>query len=485
MRLGPEPENLVTELQLDWSELSRRTSGLAPANEASLSEEVQHLQSWRDRAGTAVSCLERRSALAFLGLAPDAELEAVHKSYKQKALSAHPDKGGSEEDFQELQSMLARIQVEATEEEQKGGGGLFGMNGLIKRCKEKQQEEAEISEEALTEMAKLQRSRLALHDQALDLWKRATDAEEQLKAKGQSSTRFSQSAAAGGSPPVLDLLRSFVDGFALEISALSPGLVSAERLFCKFLRQGIEVLTAAALADSSGSVSLVAMSFTGPLLRVAKRAGPCPTLEHRCQALLKCLADVPKVFDGLLDSFRERLEEKAASELRGCDEGDTGPVTSRASATEQEACVPEPPPAPRKCPFAAAVASADEPAEADCQVLPPPSPVSFQMPVEAVCLQKDPREASLQQTKRPSSQAYQDTPEWGKLRAFCIRSRICVNFNRDAGDIRCTSSADCCNFRHACAVCGAEETGGPKAQYQNHGGWNCLRLQAWLTVHGA
>lgn len=467
LRLGPELEDVVRELELDWSELSQRTSSLAASfDEASLSEEVRRLQSWCDHAGNAVSSLERRSALAFLGLAPDAEQEAVNKSYKQKALSVHPDKGGSEEDFQELQAMLARIQVETDEVDCAGqGGGLFGMNNLMKRCKEAQQKEkAEDKEEVLTELAKLQRSRLALHDQALELWRRTTEAEDQLKAKCQLAGRFSQTTAAGGSPPVLDSLRSFIDGFALEISAMSPGAVSAERMFCKFVRQGIEVLTASALADSCGCVSMVALNFTGPLLRVAKRSGPCPSLEQRCQALLKCLAEVPKDFFFFLDSFRE----KAKAEL--CEGGSA--VTTRPPTTEPENTCPTP---ERFDPFAAAVASATgEPPEV---FAPPRRPA----PVQAVCV-KAPRETSLQ-TTRPANQAYQDSPEWGKLRAFCIKSGYCVNFNRDAADIRCTCSAGECNFRHACAVCGAEEKGGPKAQYQSHGGWNCLQLQAWLMAH--
>ena len=51
----------------------------------------------------------------------------MQRSYKQKALTAHPDKGGTEEDFQQLQTMLERIHV-PTDDDPPGSGGLFGMH---------------------------------------------------------------------------------------------------------------------------------------------------------------------------------------------------------------------------------------------------------------------------------------------------------------------------------------------------------------------
>jgi len=78
-----------------------------------------------------------------------------------------------------------------------------------------------------------------------------------------------------------------------------------------------------------------------------------------------------------------------------------------------------------------------------------------------------------------------NSDDWGKLRAFCIRSKICVDYNRDSAGTRCTAAFGTCGYRHVCAICGAEERGGPGAQYCSHGGWNCTRFQAWLLAHSS
>ena len=56
----------------------------------------------------------------------------MQRSFRQKALQAHPDKGGSEEDFQELQAMVEKLQMPSEETSK----GFFGMNELIKQCRE-------------------------------------------------------------------------------------------------------------------------------------------------------------------------------------------------------------------------------------------------------------------------------------------------------------------------------------------------------------
>eukprot|EP00931_Biecheleriopsis_adriatica_P108530 TRINITY_DN82859_c0_g1_i1.p1 TRINITY_DN82859_c0_g1~~TRINITY_DN82859_c0_g1_i1.p1 ORF type:complete len:575 (-),score=132.19 TRINITY_DN82859_c0_g1_i1:63-1787(-) len=487
VRLGAlGPEAVTSELQADWSEIS----DLCRSGAVVLADEVQQLQRWRDQVSESVASLERRSALAFLGLPANAEPEAVHRSYKQKALSVHPDKGGSEEEFQELQSMLDRIQVESSEDDIKngGGGGLFGMNELLKRCKESQKnKEANDDEDDLPEATKLQRRRLMLHDQALDLSKRAMKALEQLQVQNHPADQLSQSTAAGGQPPVLDLLRSFVKGFAIEVTAMTPFIAAAERVFCKFVRQGVEVLTGAALADAQGTVALVALEFTGPLLRVARRAGPCPRLDQRCQGLLRSLAAVPSAFENALTALREGLANRRAAEWRGCDEstGVPKPCDDRTGVSEPSSPAGHKAAQGRPCPFAAAVAAAAA-AESEATGSPEPAAQPVKRVADAIERRPECSQAGVlrKRSARPE-EAYQETSEWRKLRAFCIRTRLCVNYNRDANDLRCTLSAGECNFRHVCAACGAEEKGGPKAQYQNHGGWNCLKLQAWLMAHGS
>ncbi|CAE7853857.1 unnamed protein product [Symbiodinium microadriaticum] len=472
-RLGVlQPSTIALEIQKDWGEFNSE-----PSERSDLSEEVSALQRWRDQALESVAALERRSALAFLGLGADAEPEAVHRSYKQKALSVHPDKGGSEEDFQQLQLMLERIHVPT--EEETSSGGLFGMNGLLKHCKEAQQAREDAEADGLPEATKLAQRRLKLHDDAVELWKRATEAQQQLECKSGVTLRLRLKTASGGAPPCLDLLRRHVDSFSDEVGLLAPGQAPAERLFCRFLRQGIELLAAAALADAPGALSLVAMYFTVPLVQAARKFGPCPSLERRCQALLRSLAEVPDKLDSFLNSMQEGLADREAAEWRGCDETKGGVPTKGVDNVNTHDALPTPP-LTRQCPFAAAVAAAG-PGAPEAEVPQPP-----RKPVEPPqALQRRSEESQLKKQPLRQRDKYQDTEDWRKLRAFCIRARFCVNFNRDSEDVRCTLPADQCGYKHACAICGAEDRGGPGAQYQSHGGWNCLQLPAWLMAHGA
>ena len=209
--------------------------------------------------------------------------------------------------------------------------------------------------------------------------------------------------------------------------------------------------------------------FTGPLVQRARKLGPCPSLERRCQNLLKSLAEVPERLEEFLTCLEEGLANREAAEWRGCDEAKGGVPTVPPEAIDaHDADADETPPAPaqqRQCPFAAAVAAGSKPqaSGADVPEVPPPPPPK---PVElAQVLQRRSEESQLKQNPVRTREKYQDTEDWRKLRAFCIRARLCVNFNRDADDVRCTLSADC-GFKHACAVCGAEDRGGPGAQYQ-------------------
>ena len=306
------------------------------------------------------------------------------------------------------------------------------------------------------------RLRTRLHDDAVDLWKRATEAQQQLEYKSGVTLRLRLKTASGGAPPCLDLLRRHVDGFSSEVGLLAPGNAPAERLFCRFLRQGIELLAAAALADAPGALSLVAMHFTGPLVQAARKFGPCPSLERRCQALLRSLAEVPDKLESFLSSLQEGLADREAAEWRGCDETKGGvPTTEINNGNATHDALPTPPPT-RQCPFAAAVAAAGPGTPELGMPQPPPPP----KPVEpAHALQRRSEESQLKKQPLRQRDKYQDTEDWRKLRAFCIRARFCVNFNRDSEDVRCTLPADQCGYKHACAICGAEDRGGPGAQH--------------------
>merc|ERR1711981_999410 len=71
--------------------------------------EVTKIQKWRDKANGHLKQLQKRSALAFLGLPPEAGDGDINKMYKKMALELHPDKGGDPEKFQELQEMKERL----------------------------------------------------------------------------------------------------------------------------------------------------------------------------------------------------------------------------------------------------------------------------------------------------------------------------------------------------------------------------------------
>merc|ERR1712060_888703 len=83
-------------------------------------DEVSKMQKWRDGVNANLKGLQKRSALAFLGLPPEASDNDINKMYKKLALELHPDKGGDPEKFQELQEMKERLN-EMDEEDKKGG----------------------------------------------------------------------------------------------------------------------------------------------------------------------------------------------------------------------------------------------------------------------------------------------------------------------------------------------------------------------------
>merc|ERR1719215_879252 len=82
----------------------------------------------------------------------------------------------------------------------------------------------------------------------------------------------------------------------------------------------MDVLSAAALVDATETVAHVALNFTAPLLKAAKASGPCLRLEQRCKLLLNALGNVATIFGSFVDRVKEKLDNKSASEWRGCDE---------------------------------------------------------------------------------------------------------------------------------------------------------------------
>lgn len=308
-----------------------------------------------------------------------------------------------------------------------------------------------------------------VHDQMLKSWERAQTAQHQLQDKFGCKHR---------SGPVLAPLRQLVDGLGAEIEYLPSGSgqgLAAERLICKLLRRGIEVLVAAALVDTAATLSHVALNFTGPLLQAVRSSGPHPCLEQRCHLLLGAIGKVAESFQSFMTILKDGLANKAAAEWRGCNEirlaagvvDHTGIEQQRA---EEHVGVP--------------IGTGDEaPQMLDAGVR-----IESDTTARSGALDtKEVEQGSHDEVDvyLPEAQAlqmrthYTESKEWRTLRALCVRNRLCVDFNRDAGDERCVVS-DCC-FKHTCALCGAVARGSRKFQDKCHGAWNCHLLLGWLA----
>ena len=55
-----------------------------------LDDEVGKIQKWRDKANSNMKSLQKRSALAFLGLSPDASEDDINKMYSGMAVRTIP-----------------------------------------------------------------------------------------------------------------------------------------------------------------------------------------------------------------------------------------------------------------------------------------------------------------------------------------------------------------------------------------------------------
>merc|ERR1712050_180401 len=104
-------------------EISMSTSALDEHMDESgtevVEDEVSKIQKWRDTVNTNMKTLQKRSALAFLGLPPEANEGDINKMYKKMALELHPDRGGDAEKFKELQEMKERLNEIDKEDEDK------------------------------------------------------------------------------------------------------------------------------------------------------------------------------------------------------------------------------------------------------------------------------------------------------------------------------------------------------------------------------
>jgi hypothetical protein len=468
-RLGPlDPARISAEMKSEVLEVVREASLVSQDN---LKAEVQALQSWSEAAQAALNSLERRSAFAYLGLDMDAEPEAVHRSYKMRALAVHPDKGGSDEEFLNLQEMVGRLQESDVpgQDADKKGNFYQNLKEMMKQAKERQNrqepEPTASSVPDVPEEIKLQQRRAALHERTFEVWDRAHAAHQQLNeiptVKDQERKSF-----------LLEPLYRLVDDIASNIKKLPKDagvVVAGERLFCRLLRRGVDVLAAASLVDATATVAHVAMGFTGPLLNVVRASGPCPSLEKRCQLLLVALGAVPEAFSQFMNHVQQNLDNKSAAEWRGCNEAVTVAMQNQRRANDAARADHV---SSNTTPHSLGPEKA---AEADVNAT-----TDSRHPVDKGSTSESIEKSSsdlLCQT------CYTDTPEWRALRVFCVRNRFCVDFNRDAADERCKASD--CSFKHACAICGEAQKGSRRFVHKYHGAWNCPSLSGWIASQGS
>lgn len=284
------------EKPLTLDELERRLGSLDPSSLASeilcqevetngcTDEEIKRIQSAVIRARVAVRRLRRRSALAFMGLTPDASLEEVHQRYKRMALEIHPDKGGDAERFQQLQDMKDRVMKSIQEEDDE---------------EEKNNAQEEADNNRLPPVAKAEQLRREAHKEAKKLWDAAREVEAEMLA---------DTSILKGSPgPVLNRLRAFVLQFSnSKCRTLPHGNKDAARsAFQQFKKDGLELIATAALLDPSTTASIIEANIN---YKIVSRSGS-KQVASETQSLLVAIADVQRRAESFLTEVGRECSE--------------------------------------------------------------------------------------------------------------------------------------------------------------------------------
>jgi len=255
--------------------------------------EIAKLQKWRESANTNLKGLQKRSALAFLGLPPEASDSDINKMYKKMALELHPDKGGDPEKFQELQEMKERL-TDLEAEEKKTDEEKAEEEAAKEKEKQKEEEE---EKQKMAPDERIKKLRMDVHDNTVRLWERAKKSKDEI---------VGEKARKVNSQPALNLLRMFVERFVNnEIKTLRhDDAKGADAKFRKFIRQGAEIIAVAAMHDVQSTLQTISMQFN---YRLVARSGS-QEMQGRCQALLQAVSEVPLQ----CERFLKRIEETLA-----------------------------------------------------------------------------------------------------------------------------------------------------------------------------
>lgn len=261
-----------------------------------LDAEVARIQKWREVANANLKGLQKRSALAFLGLPPDATDTDISKMYKKMALELHPDKGGDPEKFQELQEMRERLNE--MEADDKKSEEERAEEEMAKKAEKQKEEEEEEERQRLAPDERTRKLRMEVHDNIVRLWERAKKSREEIST---------DKAKASNAQPALGILRLFVERFVNnELRTLRhDDPRGADARFRKFVKQGVEIIAVAAMSDVQSTLQTISMQFN---YKLVARSGS-KEIHGRCQALLQAIAEVP----AQCERFVQQLEDALAS----------------------------------------------------------------------------------------------------------------------------------------------------------------------------
>lgn len=261
---------LARELAMDEAALAAH---MEQCDTRILEKELAGIRRWQGIAKPCVRLLQKRAALAFLGLPPAANEADVNRVYKKMALELHPDKGGCPKRFQELQQIRGWVldaggskRQEDAEDEAEAEEHVADSNKPDEGCGDDTSNEGE--EEDTEEKADKAATRNAVvslraraHSVVTRIWHSIQRARDEI-------TNNSETAVAGGgtstsSQEALKLLQSYSQEFGRAYHHGNAATCDEERAhqaaakLHKFLRLGAEVVALAAMADPNSAHTLI------------------------------------------------------------------------------------------------------------------------------------------------------------------------------------------------------------------------------------
>eukprot|EP00930_Biecheleria_cincta_P074043 TRINITY_DN6127_c0_g1_i1.p1 TRINITY_DN6127_c0_g1~~TRINITY_DN6127_c0_g1_i1.p1 ORF type:complete len:1116 (+),score=233.49 TRINITY_DN6127_c0_g1_i1:29-3376(+) len=301
---------LQQELAMDAEELRERVKDREPVV---LENETRRLAAWRDRTNGQLRLLERRAALAFLGLATEASDDDIHRIYKRLALELHPDKGGDPGKFQELQEMKERLSGSAKldfvddddvddQHDTDGTEQEDGSNPESDKLAGKNLDDEEVAKL----QGEAQKLRVEMHESAVRIWERACKVHTELTSKDASRLKHKLSSQP------LNALRTYIQRFvSRDLASVRDGDAAAcEVAVSRFVNRGAEVLVVAAATDLQATLATLSIHFNHAVRAKSRWA---PVAKRSCDRLVQAVSDVPQVVQTFLRKLQAQSKDVEAS----------------------------------------------------------------------------------------------------------------------------------------------------------------------------